>query len=322
VLLPDLEDAPDLAERFSREVKVQASLAHPNIAALHTAVRVDRQLLMIMEWVPGVSLRERLSHGPIEVRESINYGCQVLSALGYAHQRGIVHRDIKPANIMVTPEKQVKVMDFGIAAVKGAGQTLTMTGMALGSLHYMSPEQVQSGHPDGRADLYSLGVTLYEMVTGQCPIQGESEYAIMTAHLNLVPPSPSDLNPFLPPAFSLMIMRALEKRPADRFQTADEFRAALESLSGKPPAAPPREISAERATPVPHESSGVPAGQPLDAAVLEKATKELAAYIGPLARIIVSRAAKRAQSVRQLYQEVAGEIPAAADRAKFLAKNF
>ncbi len=308
VLLPNLEAAPDLAERFSREIKVHASLAHPNIAALHTAVRVHGQLLMIMEWVEGVTLRDRLKHGPIEVREGVHYCCQVLAALSYAHQRGIVHRDIKPANIMIGPEKQVKVMDFGIAAVKGASH-LTLTGMALGSLHYMSPEQVKSAPADARSDLYSVGVTLYEMMTGRCPIEGDSEYAIMTAHVSLAPKPPDAVNPRLPAALSSMILRALEKRPEDRFQTAADFRSALESM----------ESSAHAVT---RTSAPVPTmGAPWDAGALESAAKELARYIGPLAKIIVQRAAKRVQTVRQLYDEIALEIPSAADRAKFLAKR-
>jgi serine/threonine-protein kinase len=326
VLLPDLRQAADLAERFSREIKVHASLVHPNIAALHTAMRVENQLLMIMEFVEGTSLATRLRQGPIQCHESITYICQVLSALGYAHERGIIHRDIKPANIMVTPSRMVKLMDFGIATTTRPGtlqNRLTAAGTALGSVHYMSPEQVKAGAPDARSDLYSLGITFYEMVTGQCPIRGNSEYEIMAAHLALAPPSPIELNPFLPPAVAAIIQKSIQKRPDDRFQTAAEFRASLEALTAgampatMQPAMMPGsqpDISVRPATP--------PSGTSLiNPAIIEATVKDLAAYIGPMAKIIVNRAAKQAQNPKQLYETVALEISSVADRTKFLSKR-
>jgi serine/threonine-protein kinase len=324
VLLPNLESSPDLAERFSREIKMHASLSHPNIAALHTAIRVDHQLIMIMEMVEGQSIRERLKQGPMELRESVNCACQVLSALSYAHECGVVHRDIKPANIMLTPDRRVKVMDFGIALVKGTDRRLTMTGMAVGSLHYMSPEQVRSAPPDARSDIYSIGATLYEMVTGHCPIEGDSEFSIMNGHLSVVPRAPVSLNPFLPPDLSAVILRALEKRPEDRFQSAHEFRMALEAVAGQRPglaAFPP----ADRPAPAPHAATVTPTGAATapsawDPAVLAKAAKDLAVYIGPLAKVLVNRAAKHSHNLRQLYETVAAEIPTAADRETFLRK--
>src|ERR1700730_1206189 len=140
VLLPDLEHEPELADRFMREIKVQASLQHPNIATLHTALRVDNQLLMLMELVEGITLDQRLQQGPIPLRDGIEYIGQVLGALGYAHQHGVIHRDIKPANMMLTANGTVKLMDFGIAKA-AADRRLTMTGTTLGSLYYMSPER-------------------------------------------------------------------------------------------------------------------------------------------------------------------------------------
>jgi serine/threonine protein kinase len=325
VLLPDLRESPDLAERFSREIKVHAGLAHPNIAALHTAVLVEHQLLMIMEFVEGVSVADRLRQGPMPVLESVGCTCQVLAALSYAHERGIIHRDIKPANIMVTPSKTVKLMDFGIAATTATGNLqnrLTATGMALGSLHYMSPEQVKAGAPDARSDLYSLGVTLYEMITGQCPIRGNSEYEIMAAHLALAPQSPSELNPFLSPALSAVILKALAKRPEERFQTAEEFRAALESLMS---GVTPNSAYTAAGTPgsdAPTASATPPSGTAaLSTGLLEATAKDLAVYIGPMAKIIVNRAAKQAQGPKQLYEAVAAEIASPADRARFLAKR-
>src|SRR5678815_4949367 len=154
VLLPDLANQPDLADRFLREIKVQASLEHPNIAALHTAVRVDNQLLMLMEFVEGVTLDQRLKEGPLPPAQGLDYVMQVLSALDYAHARGVVHRDIKPANMILTPGGVVKLMDFGIAR-SATDHKLTQTGTTVGSLYYMSPEQIQgTSAPDVRSDLY------------------------------------------------------------------------------------------------------------------------------------------------------------------------
>ena len=168
VLLPDLANESDLADRFLREIKVLASLNHPNIAGLHTAFRLENQLLMIMEFVNGTTLEDKLKNGPFPLNDAIDYVSQVLSALGYAHSHGVIHRDIKPANMMLTPENVIKLMDFGIAKSK-TDRKLTMTGTTLGSLYYMSPEQVQGTDLDPRSDLYSVGVSLYEMVTDLAP---------------------------------------------------------------------------------------------------------------------------------------------------------
>jgi hypothetical protein len=241
VLLPDLEGNAELADRFTREIKLQASLDHPNIAALHTALRLDNQLLMLTEYVEGVTVEAALRSGRIPIDKAIDYTAQVLSALSYAHARGVVHRDIKPANMIVTPSGVVKLMDFGIAKMV-VDRKLTQTGSTVGSLYYMSPEQIKGAVDlDPRSDLYSLGISLYEMVTGARPFQGDSEYSIMAAHLETNPPPPIQLDPNLPPALSEIILMALEKDPAQRFQTADAFRAALLSVRGsvqQPVAAP------------------------------------------------------------------------------------
>ena len=170
VLLPDIDPRADLAERFLREIKVVAALEHPGIASLRTALRANNQVLMIMEYVDGASLHWHMQQGRIEPARAVRFTQQELEALGYAHRRGVVHRDIKPSNILVTSDDRVKLTDFGIASRTGDPR-LTTEGVALGSLFYMSPEQMKAEAVDARSDLYSLGVTLYEMLTGQPPVQ-------------------------------------------------------------------------------------------------------------------------------------------------------
>jgi len=230
VLLPNMSSDPDLAQRFLREIQVQAALDHPNIARLHAAQRVGDQLVMVMELVEGSSLEKLIEQRALTLNDSVNYVSQVLDALTYAHGRGVVHRDVKPANIMVTPSGVVKLMDFGIAHIK-ADRRLTQTGTAVGSLYYMSPEQIQGAEPDPRSDLYALGITLYEMVTGRRPFQGDSDFSIMAAHMQQVPAAPIEIVPNVPSDLSDIIVMAIARDPAARFQSADAFHAALRSLA-------------------------------------------------------------------------------------------
>jgi serine/threonine-protein kinase len=212
-----------------------ATLNHPNIAGLRTAFTADNQLVMIMEYVEGTTLAERLQHGPIPAAEAVSYIDQALSALSYAHQLHVIHRDIKPSNMMLTPQGVVKLMDFGIARA-GDERSLTMTGATLGSLGYMSPEQVKGEPTDVRSDLYSVGVSLYEMVTGQRPFQATSDYSIMAAHVKEMPKPPLELQPGIPAALNEIILMAIAKDPAQRLQTADAFRNALKSAGLAPSA--------------------------------------------------------------------------------------
>jgi eukaryotic-like serine/threonine-protein kinase len=229
VLLPDLVGRQDLASRFLREIKVLAALNHPHIATLRTALTAENQLVMIMEFVEGQSLAQRVRQGAISVPEAVSYICQVLDALSYAHAQGVVHRDIKPANMMVTSESQVKLTDFGIARSRN-DQTLTAAGTTTGSLSYMSPEQVNGEPTDARSDLYSVGISLYEMVTGQRPFQADSDFAIMVAHLNEAPRPPIELQPALGSELNEIILTSIAKNPQLRFQSAAEFRDALRRL--------------------------------------------------------------------------------------------
>jgi len=229
VLLPDLTAHQSLADRFLREIGLLASLNHPNIAGLRTALTFENQLVMIMEFVEGETLANRISRAPISTADAVNYSDQVLSALSYAHAKNIIHRDIKPANMMLTPQGVVKLMDFGIAR-SGTDASLTGTGTTLGSLNYMPPEQVRGESADARSDIYSFGVSLYELLTGKLPFQGDSQYSLMTAHLNQQPQAPITLRADLPPALNEIILMAMAKDPAQRFQTADAFRNALKSV--------------------------------------------------------------------------------------------
>jgi len=229
VLLPDLTMHQSLADRFLREIRLLASLNHPNIAALRTAMTFENQLVMVMEFVEGETLANRISRAPISTADAVNYSDQVLSALSYAHAHNIIHRDIKPANMMLTPQGVVKLMDFGIAR-SGTDASLTSTGTTLGSLNYMPPEQVRGESADPRSDIYSFGVSLYELLTGKLPFQGDSQYSLMTAHLNQEPAEPITLREDLPPALNQIILIAMAKDPAQRFQSADAFRNALKSV--------------------------------------------------------------------------------------------
>jgi eukaryotic-like serine/threonine-protein kinase len=229
ILLPNLGSQKELADRFLREIKVLASLSHPNIASLRTALTLDDQLVMIMEFVEGVTLSSRLQSGPLPPAEAINYVDQVLTALSYAHHLNIVHRDIKPANMMLTPQGVVKLMDFGIAH-SGGDRSLTMTGTMLGSVNYMSPEQINGGPADARSDIYSLGASLYELVTGQLPFRGDSNYSLMEAHVKEIPKAPMVLKPGIPNTLNQIILIALAKEPEKRFQSADAMRVALQSV--------------------------------------------------------------------------------------------
>jgi eukaryotic-like serine/threonine-protein kinase len=244
VLLPDYASEPELAARFVIEIRTVAALEHPNIAQLRTAFQFQNQLVMVMEFVEGVTLEKLAGSERIPVENVLDYTAQVLSALSYAHNRGVTHRDIKPANIMITSHGLVKLMDFGIAKSTENFQ-LTRPGTTMGSIYYMSPEQVLGGTVDARSDLYSLGITMYEMLTGQRPFHADSSYSVLNAHLREAPVPPIEINPALPPALNQIILRAMAKEPADRFQSADEMRSAIRSLhQPEQPVVPPAAIAA------------------------------------------------------------------------------
>ncbi|HEV3041652.1 MAG TPA: protein kinase [Candidatus Angelobacter sp.] len=282
VLLPNTETDSDLAERFLREIKVQAAFDHPNIAKLHTALRASNQLLMVMEFVEGTSLEKLLSKGPLLVGDAVNYASQVLDALAYAHGRGVVHRDIKPANMMRTSDGKIKLLDFGIAHM--ANSNLTQAGTTVGSLFYMSPEQVKGGPADPRSDLYSLGIVLYEMVTGKRPFVGDSASAIMTAHLQQTPVAPNDMVPWVLGPLNEIILMAVAKDPAARFQSAAAFQNALKNVSTKETDQAKTQAMAAKTTPLPAvqpppAATATPANQfPAQASVVQPGAPQPQAF--------------------------------------------
>src|SRR5579863_6302331 len=226
VLLPEYTSETELAARFMSEIRTLASLEHPNIAQLRTAFQFENQLVMIMEFVEGTTLERQQQ---VSLDQIIEYSMQALSALSYAHGRGVTHRDIKPANIMITDHGIVKLMDFGIAKSANDMQ-LTRPGTTMGSVYYMSPEQVRGGTVDARSDIYSFGVTLYEMLTGRKPFQAETSFSVLNAQLNEAPLPPVQVNPAVPQALNNIVLKAMVKAPEGRFQSADEFRNALKAL--------------------------------------------------------------------------------------------
>jgi hypothetical protein len=310
VVLPDLEGDAELADRFLREIKVHASLDHPNIARMSTAFRIRNQLFMVLEYVDGVGLDEKLRGRPLPPSETIRYVDQILAALGYAHERGVVHRDLKPANILVTTARVVKLTDFGIAQGADA-KRLTRTGMALGSLHYMSPEQITSGGVDARSDLYALGVTFFEMVTGQRPIKGDSEYAIMRAQVEQTPVPPVELNPALPARISAIILKSLAKDPAARFQSAREFQAALYDAGY---------VAQASGTTLQRPAAGVTTASKsfLEPAKLARVEALLLPVLGPIAKHLVARGSKQYGTLRELCRNLAEQIPGEKERETFL----
>ncbi len=235
VLLADVAAEAELGDRFIGEIRTLARLDHPNIAKFHTAFKFENQLVMLMELVEGFTLSDRGKEGPVPLDEVLSYASQTLAALSYAHQNGVIHRDIKPSNIMVTPHGIVKLMDFGIAK-STFEPLLTRPGTTMGSMLYMSPEQVRGMTVDARSDIYSVGVLLYELTAGRRPFEAENTYAILEAQLNTTPQPPIELNQALPKPLNDIIMTALAKEPMQRFQTADAFRNALESVRGRTPA--------------------------------------------------------------------------------------
>jgi serine/threonine-protein kinase len=230
MLRPELAQQPDVVERFRSEAVTLAKLNHPNIATLYAFLRHGNDFFMVMEFVQGYTLDSLIRrNGAMPVDHAVTLFCQALEGIGRAHKLGIVHRDIKPANVMLTSEDgAIKVMDFGIARVLGTAR-MTRQGNIVGTIEYMSPEAIKGEEADARTDIYSLGILLFEMLTGRLPFISDTEFGMMMAQIEQAPPPPTSFAPQVPLGVERAIMRALAKKAEARFQTASEFREALQT---------------------------------------------------------------------------------------------
>jgi serine/threonine-protein kinase len=234
-------DKETTLKRFLQEIKVTAKLNHPNLVSVFDGGEVDGRPYLVMEYIKGELLRQYISmEGPLPFEVAINIICQVCSGLQEAHNEGVIHRDLKPENIMLREDIDrpdwVKVVDFGIAHLKHGGSKLTATGIAIGTVDYMSPEYLSDRPIDHRADIYAVGVILHELLTGKCPFESEAPEAVMAKHLwsNPMPPSSSRSDMKSGCALDAIVDRALQKEPNDRYQTANEMRKALQACLANP----------------------------------------------------------------------------------------
>ena len=200
ILPSELREDRERVERFLREAKAHGRLTHPNIAAFYNAMEIEDELVMTMELVPGMTIEQRLMQGTVKLEQALHYAMQVLDGLAFAHENGVVHRNISPSSIMVMPKGGVKIIEFGSAKAV-TDPRLTLTGMVLGPMHYIAPEQVK-GLPtvDARTDIYSLGMVLYELVTGKKAFDAQRQFDVMEAHVREMPAPPSEVMPGLPAA--------------------------------------------------------------------------------------------------------------------------
>ena len=233
ILKSDLAQNEEFRRRFNAESQAVAQLSHPNIVSVYDVSRGGDMEYIVMELIDGITLKQYMEkRGQLNWRESLHFITQIMRGLSHAHSRGIIHRDIKPQNIMVLRDGSVKVADFGIACLADSAQTLTQE--ALGSVHYISPEQARGDRPDARSDIYSSGVVLYEMLTGRLPFEGESAVSVAIQHISSIPLAPREINPDIPEQLELICMKAMAPDLEHRYQSADAMIADLEAFRKNP----------------------------------------------------------------------------------------
>lgn len=311
-------DGAEWLERFRREVRAAGRCLHPNIVTVFEYGEQDGVPYIVMEYVQGRELREYLKERqPMPLANAVAVIVQVLHALGHAHASGVVHRDVKPGNIILLVDGQVKVTDFGIARLEST-EGMTQYGMTVGTPSYMAPEQFGGREADRRADLYATGVVLFELLTGVRPYVGRSAGDLMYQVLNEAPRRATVLNPRLPTELEAVFDKALAKRPAERFQDAAEFVAALENLR-----LVERDTAANGSTVIRVVPIQAPEPPPLgavpgwDPAMLVQAEQWLVELLGPVAKVMVRRAAQQVGSPAELVQTLTAAIPGESERLLF-----
>ncbi|SAK74906.1 serine/threonine protein kinase [Caballeronia hypogeia] len=321
-----------LKARLRNEAQAAGRLVHSNIVGVYDYGETADTAYIAMELVSGQGLKQRLDSGrPLEVATALDWFAQLLAALGYAHAHGVVHRDIKPANLLVNAQARLKVADFGVAHVESS--TLTLAGAMIGTPSYMSPEQFTGEPVDGRSDLFSAAIVLYQMLTGCRPFAGASQAEVMRQVMHDTPRRPSACNPALPPALDDVLMRALSRSPEARFQTANGLRRALDDATDGTPltttttAEDDRTILEAQAVTLASgtgswRGDSLPSLTMWPAAMLAPVETQLAAQIGPVARLLVRRAAARipdAPDLSALVALLAPHVPSDKGRAQFIA---
>ena len=235
ILKEELAQDAEFRRRFHDESQAVAMLSHPNIMAVYDVSHSTELDYIVMELIDGITLKQYMQKkgGKLAWREALHFITQIMKALSHAHSRGIIHRDIKPHNMMVLRDGSLKVADFGIARLTSAAQA-TLTQEALGSVHYISPEQARGSHIDARSDIYSAGVVLYEMITGRLPYEGESPVAVAIQHINSIPLSPREIDPEIPEALEAITMKAMASDVNQRYVSADAMLVDLEEFRKNP----------------------------------------------------------------------------------------
>lgn len=231
ILRPEYIRDPKFIDSFRRESQSAAGLSHPNIVSVYDVGREGNIYYIVMELLDGENLSDLISRkAPLDEKQVIDIARKIASALSFAHKKKIIHRDVKPHNILITDDGTVKIADFGIARAVNSSTIVNNTSTVMGSVHYLSPEQAKGGYVDARSDIYSLGIVMYDMLTGNVPFDGENAVSVAMMHMNEDVPAPSLVNPHISAMMDAIVLKAAARRPEDRFSSADELIEALNSL--------------------------------------------------------------------------------------------